>query len=64
MVGHEGFQAVLGGIMEIQHELRRHIQQEADMVCVNPDDNGFVTLLRIYPIDINAFAQSPGKSGG
>jgi len=55
--GHEGFQAVLGGILEVQQELRERIQQEADMVCVNPDDNGFVTLFRIYPSDVNASVQ-------
>jgi glutamate/tyrosine decarboxylase-like PLP-dependent enzyme len=55
--GHEGFQAILGGILEVQQELRKRIQQESDMVCVNPDDNGFVTLFRIYPEDTNAFAQ-------
>ena len=55
--GHEGFQAVLGGILEIQHELRERIARETDMVCVNPDDNGFVTLFRIYPKDINASVQ-------
>lgn len=55
--GHEGFQAVLGGILEVQQELRERINLEADMVCVNPDDNGFVTLFRIYPKGVNASVQ-------
>lgn len=55
--GHEGFQAVLGGILEVQYELRQRIKHEADMVCVNPDDNGFVTLFRIYPEDTLASVQ-------
>lgn len=55
--GHEGFQAVLGGILEVQYQLRQRIAQETDMVCVNPDDNGFVTLFRIYPEDTQASVQ-------
>ncbi|OPY53509.1 MAG: hypothetical protein A4E49_01345 [Methanosaeta sp. PtaU1.Bin112] len=55
--GHEGFQAVLGGILEVQHELRERIRAESDMVCVNPDDNGFVTLFRIYPKGVDASTQ-------
>ncbi|MGE5341227.1 MAG: pyridoxal phosphate-dependent decarboxylase family protein [Candidatus Omnitrophota bacterium] len=55
--GHEGFQAVLGGILEVQHELRSRIECESDMVCVNSDDNGFVTLFRVYPSNVNASVQ-------
>lgn len=55
--GYEGFQAVLGGILEIQHELRKRIGQETNMVCGNPNDNGFVTLFRVYPRDIPAAVQ-------
>jgi len=55
--GHEGFQAVLGGILEVQHELRERIRAEPDMICVNPDDNGFVTLFRIYPKGTDASIQ-------
>lgn len=55
--GHEGFQAILGGILEIQYELRDMISHEPDMICVNADDNGFVTLFRIYPKGVNATVQ-------
>jgi glutamate/tyrosine decarboxylase-like PLP-dependent enzyme len=54
-----GHEVSLGGILEVQHELRKRIQQEADMICVNPNDNGFVTLLRIYPKDISDRRLSP-----
>ena len=47
--GYEGFQAVLGGILEMQHYLRQKIAQCEDIVCVNPDDYGLVTLFRVYP---------------
>jgi hypothetical protein len=33
------------------------------MVCVNRDDKGFVTLLRIHPKDINASAQYTRELG-
>lgn len=57
LFGHEGFQAVLGGILEVQHELRKRLAEEPDLVCVNPDDNGFVTLFRVYPEGMDAHVQ-------
>ena len=55
--GIEGMQSILGGIMETKHYLRDLIEAESDMVCVNPDDTGLITLYRVYPKGINAKAQ-------
>jgi L-2,4-diaminobutyrate decarboxylase len=47
--GHEGFQSVLGGILENKVYLKAQIGKNHEMICVNPADHGLVTLLRIYP---------------
>lgn len=52
--GHEGFQAILGGILEMQQYLRSLIEQESTMVCVNAEDHCLVTLYRVYPKGIDA----------
>lgn len=56
-LGYEGLQAILGGILEIQAFLRQSLLQESTAVCVNAEDNGFVTLFRIYPSGVDAKAQ-------
>lgn len=55
--GYEGFQAILGGILENQFYLRERLHEKADMVCVNPDNFGLVTLFRVYPRDVIAHEQ-------
>ncbi len=55
--GHEGFQSVLGGILENKVYLQHKIADDPTIICVNPDDYGLVTLLRIYPSCINATVQ-------
>jgi len=55
--GYEGFQSILGGILENKVYLQNQLTKNQDMVCVNPDDYGFVTLLRIYPKGINPVDQ-------
>jgi len=55
--GYEGFQSVLGGILENKVYLKDQIAKQSDMVCVNQSDTGLVTLLRIYPKNIDAKAQ-------
>ncbi len=52
--GHEGFQSVLGGILENKVYLQSEMKNNSEMVCVNPEDYGFVTLLRIYPKGVYA----------
>ena len=55
--GLEGMQAILGGILETKYYLYDLIDEQSDMVCVNPDDTGLITLYRVYPKGINAKAQ-------
>ncbi len=55
--GYEGFQACLGSILENHLVMRNLLQAEQSTVCVNPQDNGMVTLLRIYPQGVNAQQQ-------
>jgi len=55
--GAEGFQSILGGVLQIEEYLRDRIKEITSMVCVNNEDHGFVTLLRVYPEGVNAKAQ-------
>ncbi|MGL4229513.1 MAG: pyridoxal phosphate-dependent decarboxylase family protein [Tannerellaceae bacterium] len=55
--GMEGMQAIIGGILETKYYLYDLIANESDMVCVNPDDTGFITLFRPYPKGIDAKQQ-------
>lgn len=55
--GYQGFQSVLGGILENKVYLQSQIAKKSEMVCVNPSDYGLVTLLRIYPKGVDARTQ-------
>jgi len=55
--GKEGMQAVLGGILESKYYLYDVLGAHPDMVCVNPDDSGLITLFRVYPKDVDAKVQ-------
>jgi L-2,4-diaminobutyrate decarboxylase len=55
--GIEGMQAILGGILETKYYLYDLVDAEHDMVCVNPDDTGLITLYRVYPKGTNAKVQ-------
>jgi glutamate/tyrosine decarboxylase-like PLP-dependent enzyme len=55
--GYEGFQSILGGILENKVHLKNQIEKYSEMVCVNAADDGFVTLLRIYPKGVDASVQ-------
>lgn len=55
--GYEGFQSILGGILENKVHLIKQIEKHTEMVCVNAADDGFVTLLRIYPKAVDATTQ-------
>ncbi len=52
--GHEGYQVMLGRIIEIGIFFRELLKKDKNLVCVNPDNHGFVTLFRVYPKHINA----------
>jgi glutamate/tyrosine decarboxylase-like PLP-dependent enzyme len=55
--GMEGMQAILGGILETKYHLADLLEAQPDLVCVNPDDSGLVTLFRVYPVGFDAKAQ-------
>ena len=61
--GKEGMQALLGGILETKYYLFDLLSEQADMVCVNPEDSGLVTLFRVYPEGIDAQAQFERELG-
>lgn len=52
--GLEGYRAILGEHIEAEIELRKLIAKEDSLVCLNPDDHGFVTLFRAYPESLRA----------
>ena len=55
--GLEGFQSILGGILENRQYLQHLIDQHPDMVNTNAEDTGLVTLFRIYPQGTDAKKQ-------
>jgi glutamate/tyrosine decarboxylase-like PLP-dependent enzyme len=55
--GKEGMQAILGGILETKYYLRALLSGHPDMVCVNSEDSGLVTLFRVYPKGVDAKSQ-------
>jgi len=55
--GMEGMQAILGGILETKYYLYDLVKSHPEMVCVNLDDTGLITLFRAYPKGIDAKAQ-------
>jgi L-2,4-diaminobutyrate decarboxylase len=55
--GKEGMQAVLGGILETKYFLYDLLKTHSDMVCVNSDDTGLITLFRVYPKGVLAVEQ-------
>jgi glutamate/tyrosine decarboxylase-like PLP-dependent enzyme len=57
LFGREGFQVMLGHIIEVGLFLRQLLASDNNLVCVNPDNYGFVTLFRVYPSHINAEEQ-------
>ena len=56
-LGKEGIQAILGGILEAKLYFSDLLSGRPDIVCVNPENAGLVTLFRIYPPDIEAEIQ-------
>lgn len=51
--GKEGYRALIGSLLELQNSIRNVIKSESSIVCVNEQDNGFVTLFRVYPNSLN-----------
>ena len=57
LFGNEGYQVMLGRIIEVGIFFRDLLKKDKNLVCVNPDNHGFVTLFRVYPKHINAEEQ-------
>ena len=57
LFGHEGYQVMLGRIIEVGLFFRQLLKKDKNLVCVNPDNHGFVTLFRVYPKHIDAEEQ-------
>jgi len=57
LFGYEGYQVMLGRIIEVGAFFRELLHKDKNLVCVNPDNYGFVTLFRVYPRHINAEEQ-------
>ena len=56
--GIEGMEAILGGILETKYYLyQAAIDEQPDMVCVNPDDSGLITLFQVYPKGVDGKTQ-------
>ena len=52
--GLEGLQAIVGGIEEVKYVIYDLVAQRSDMCIANAGDTGFITLIRVYPPDIDA----------
>ena len=52
--GLEGMQAVVGGIEECKYVIFKLVEECPNMAVANPGDTGFITLIRVYPPDIDA----------
>ena len=57
LFGHKGYQVLLGRIIEVGLFFRKLLENDKNLICVNPDNTGFVTLFRVYPKHINANEQ-------
>ena len=57
LFGYEGYQVMLGRIIEVGIFFRQLLKKDKNLVCVNPDNHGFVTLFRVYPRHIDAEEQ-------
>jgi L-2,4-diaminobutyrate decarboxylase len=55
--GKEGMQAILGGILATKYYMFDLVNAQPDMVCVNEDDTGLITLFRVYPKGMDGKAQ-------
>lgn len=56
-LGVKGFQSILGGILEVRYYLQTLIDEHPQMVMADADDDGFITLFRIYPEGVDADSQ-------
>jgi glutamate/tyrosine decarboxylase-like PLP-dependent enzyme len=61
LFGHQGYQVMLGRIIEVGVFFRQLLKNDKNLICVNPDNHGFVTLFRVYPRHINAEESIPSS---
>lgn len=55
MLGREGFQTLLGHIVEMAEVLREGLEAHPDLTVLNGDNVGPVTLFRVYPPGVDTF---------
>ncbi|KAL9644692.1 hypothetical protein ABK040_012459 [Willaertia magna] len=52
--GVTGYQAMVAHLLSVQNALRHELNSRQNIVVVNMDDSGFVTLFRCYPEGVDA----------
>lgn len=62
--GTEGYQVLLARLIEAELLIRKLINSQKEMIVVNPEDHGFVTLFRVYPDGTNAKATYRAEFNG
>ncbi|MEX0585336.1 MAG: hypothetical protein WD176_01740, partial [Pirellulales bacterium] len=55
LFGKEGLRTLLGHAVEMAEVLREHIEAHPDLVVLNGENVGPVTLFRVYPHGVNTF---------
>lgn len=56
-LGIEGFQGILGGILEVRHYFDSLVNAQPEMSMADPNNTGFISLFRVYPKGIQGDAQ-------
>ncbi len=54
LFGKEGYQVLLGHLVEMAEQLRESLQVHPNITCVNTYNHGSVTLFRVYPDGVDA----------
>ncbi len=55
LFGKQGFQVIIGHVVEMAQLLREHLEGHACTTVLNRDNFGPVTLFRVYPRDVDTF---------
>ena len=55
--GYEGFQVLLGRIIEVKLFFKKLLEHDTNLICINADNHGLPTLFRVYPSHLNAKKQ-------
>lgn len=54
LFGKEGYQVLLGHLVEMAEQLRESLEVHPNITCVNTYNHGSVTLFRVYPEGVDA----------